>query len=116
MSPLSKNDLKIQASDLRSFVASGRLLAIQFSRGETTETFFRNQTELIQSKASSAAESLRGAKTQAGLDRDLTKITELAHEVSGALKEMHEGVDAAGSAAKLDSLTQQLSDEEDKLK
>jgi hypothetical protein len=116
MEPLNKDDLKIQASDLRSFAAAGRLLAIQFSRGETTETFFRNQTVLIQDKASSAESSLRDAKTKPELRPQLNELAALAHEVSGRLDEMHRGSDAGGITNKLDSLTHQLIAQEDRLK
>jgi hypothetical protein len=116
IAPLNKDDLKIQAGDLRSFAAAGRLLAIQFSRGETTETFFRNQTELIEDKASSAESSLRDAKAKPELSQQLVEITHLAHQLSGTLDEMHRGAAAAGAAAELDSLTHQLSTQEDRLK
>jgi hypothetical protein len=116
MEPLNKDDLKIHTGDLRSFAAAGRLLAIQFSRGEMTETFFRNQTELIQEKASTTESSLRDAKTTPELSTQLKEVTSLAHEVSAALSEMHSGADASSSTAKLDSLTHQLSTQEDRLK
>lgn len=114
--PLTKDDLRIQAGDLRSFAASGRLLAIQFSRGETTETFFHNQTELVQSKASDAEKSLQGVRTQPELRDHLDKIARLSHDLTTALNELQNGTDIAASAAKLDALTHQISDEEDSLK
>jgi hypothetical protein len=116
MAPLNKDDLKIQAGDLRSFAAAGRLLAIQFSRGETTETFFRDQTELIEDKASSAESSLSDAKTKPELHQQLAEITSLGHQLSGTLDEMHHGSDAVGAAGELDSLTHRLSTQEDRLK
>jgi hypothetical protein len=116
MEPLNKDDLKIQASDLRSFAAAGRLLVIQFSRGETTETFFRNQTELIKDKASASEDSLRNAKTEPELRPRLNELVDLAHEVSSTLDEMHGGANVAASATKLDTLTHQLSAQEDRLK
>jgi len=118
LAPLNKDDLKIQAGDLRAFAAAGRLLAIQFSRGETTETFYRNQTELIEDKASAAESSLRDAKTKPELRQQLAEITFLAHQLSGTLDEMHHGSNAAAAAAagELDSLTHQLSTQEDRLK
>jgi hypothetical protein len=116
LSPLSKDNLRTEAGDLRSFAAAGRLLAIQFSRGEITETFFRNQTELVQGKAAAAEISLRDAKTKPELSSQLNELTSLAHEVSYALSEMQSGADASGLAAKLDLLTQELSAQEDRLK
>jgi hypothetical protein len=116
MAPLNKDDLKIQAGDLRSFAAAGRLLAIQFSRGETTETFFQNQTELIEDKASAAESSLRDAKTKPELRQQLAETTSLAHQLSETLNKMHGGSDADALAAELDSLTHQLSTQEDRLK
>ena len=114
--PLSRDDLRIQAGALRSFAASGRLLAIQFSRGETTETFFHNQTELIQNKASDAEKSLSGAKTLPDLREDLDRIAKLCHDLTAALNDLQNGPDSAASAAKLDALTHQINNEEDKLK
>jgi len=114
--PLGKDDLRIKAGDLRSFAASGRLLAIQFSRGETTDTFFHNQTELIQGKATDAEMSLNGAKTEPDLKEHFVKITLLSHDLSRALSELQNGSDVAASAARLDALTHQISNEEDSLK
>ena len=116
MSPLSRDDLRTQAGDLRSFAAAGRLLAIQYSRGETTEKFFRNQTELLQDKASAEENSLRSAKTKPGLDSQLDELGSLASEVSSGLNEMHDGSNADSSASRLEMLTHQLSAQEDRLK
>ena len=114
--PLSKDDLRIQAGDLRSFAASGRLLAIQFSRGETTETFFHNQTELIQSKASDAEKSLNEAKTLPELREHLDRMAGLSHDLTAALNELTHGTDAAAAGDRLDVLTHRISNEEDSLK
>ena len=114
--PLNKDDLKIAAGDLRSFAASGRLLAIQYSNGLTTETFFRNQTELIQEKAKASADSLRGSKAEPDMHAHLSKAATLAQEITNALTESENTNDPAMEAAKLDSLTQQVSQEEDALK
>jgi len=114
--PSNKDELKIAAGDLRSFAASGRLLAIQYSKGLTTETFFRNQTELIQEKAKASADSLRGSKAEPDMHAHLSKAATLAQEITNALTESENTNDPAMEAAKLDSLTQQVSQEEDALK
>jgi hypothetical protein len=116
MSPLGKPDLKIQAGDLRALSASGRLLAIQYSKGDTTQTFLENQAELIQSNASSAESSLKKSKVQAGLEPQLQQLTDLATQVSQALEELATAADPKGSASKLDALARKLNDMEEQLK
>jgi hypothetical protein len=116
MSPLNKDDLKIQAGDLRAYAASGRLLAVQYAKGDTTQTFLQNQAELIQSNASSAEGSLKKAKVKAGLESQHQQLTDLATQLSGALKELMTAEDTNGAASKLDTLARKLNDMEEELK
>src|SRR5690348_352772 len=58
MKPLNVDELKINTSDLRSLAASGDQLAVQFLRGNLTDTFFQTQTSLLQDKVKSTRKSL----------------------------------------------------------
>ena len=58
---ISRDDLKIDAGDLGTFASAGSLLCEQYMAGNTTDTFFRNQSEMLRDKVRSGREAITGS-------------------------------------------------------
>src|SRR5215213_2578973 len=56
--PMSKDEIKIAAADLRSFSAAGAQLCAQFLDGQTTETFLKTQSSLLEDKVADLKKQL----------------------------------------------------------
>jgi hypothetical protein len=57
---LSKTDIQLAASDLRTFAASAQMLVEQCSTGRATEIFCREQSDLLSSKIDDSLHALDG--------------------------------------------------------
>jgi hypothetical protein len=116
MRPLNKEDLKIEAGDLRALAAAGRLVAIQYTKGDTTDTFFRNQTELIETKVSNDEDSLQNAEAKPEVGRQLAELVSLAGQTPHVLGKMKTSSDVSTPISELDSITYKFKNLEDELK
>jgi hypothetical protein len=85
LKPLSRDDLKVEASDLRSFAASSKQLAEQQVAGQLTQKFFDSQTELLKDKVHSSRSSLDSADVENGLELDHWRVRHLARQLEDAL-------------------------------
>jgi hypothetical protein len=56
--PVSLDELKADVGDLRTSASAGRLLATQYMDGKVTETFLRNNAQLIYDQTSSIRKNL----------------------------------------------------------
>ena len=116
ISPLNKDDLKIQAGDLRTFASVGHQLAVQYASGRLTETFFRSQTELVSDKVESARSSLANSGAEPNVADDLAAITRLSEELQGSFNDLLSTSDPSVLAGRLRSLEDKAKSSEDKLK
>jgi hypothetical protein len=92
MKPLGRAELKIEAADLRSYAAAGRLLAEQALTGKTTQAFFQTQTYLLQDKAESATKKLDSVEPKSGLEAQHLQARHLARQVQTALQSLNASV------------------------
>jgi hypothetical protein len=67
---LSRTDVQLAAGDLRTFAASAHMLVEQCSAERATETFCRQQSELLSSKVEDALRELNGHGGPAELERN----------------------------------------------
>lgn len=87
--PLNRDELKIEISDLRSFVAAGTLLAQQAASATVTRAYFETQTDLLQDKAETAMKSLEGSQVEPGLELKHWQARQLASQVNAALDKLY---------------------------
>jgi len=76
---LSRTDVQLAAGDLRTFAASAQMLVEQCSAGRATETFCRQQSELLSSKVEDAIQQLNGQAGPAESERE--KLAQSAAEL-----------------------------------
>src|SRR4051794_343161 len=60
-SRLSREDIKIAASDLRSYAAAAQMLCERHKTGDTTDIFFRSQSDMLREKVNDARTELDGS-------------------------------------------------------
>jgi hypothetical protein len=82
ISPLDRNDIRLEVGDLRSFASAGAELADQFASKRTTETFFNSQARLIGDKVKTSAQTLRDGKAKPEAERERVNAAELASELN----------------------------------
>jgi hypothetical protein len=111
--PLKKDDIKIEAADLRSFAAVGWSLTEQYSAGQLTETFFRNQTELTAQKVEDAVSYLENSRSTSDVSNEHKNVTRLAQELLRTFDQVESSPN--GANAKFSTLGQQLKQIEDRL-
>ena len=104
MQPLNRSDIKLNASDLRSFASAGHQLIEQYKQGQLTETFFRSQIELLNEKVSTTAGSLRDTEAEPNAEKDRRDASDLAGQLEGVIGNLDE------NSPDLDSADRQISD------
>jgi len=103
LQPLNKNDIKLTASDLRSFSAAGRQLTAQHQAGHLTDTFFNTQVESLNDKVSDARQSLIDSDAEPEAKQSQRTALDLASQIDATLDQMQ------GSPQNESSIAQQLS-------
>jgi hypothetical protein len=96
MKPLTADELKIDASDLRSLSSSGAQLQHQYPRGTLTAAFFRTQASLLRDNVKSTRESLESARPEPDVEAELAKIRALAGQLEEAYNTLVDGSAGAG--------------------
>jgi hypothetical protein len=109
MRPLNKNDIKMNASDIRSFAATARRLNEQHEQQQLTEQFFDAQVELLSEKVEATKESLETV-TEPDAENDRREAADLSTQLSNAVDEMAAGDDSAQTFATVESRSRQLED------
>ena len=87
--PLNRDELKIEVSDLRSFVAAGTLLVQQAASGKITRVYFETQTDLLQDKAETAMKSLDKSQVAPGLEVKHWRARQMASQTNTALEKLY---------------------------
>jgi hypothetical protein len=116
LKPMDKDEIKNEASDLRSFASAGRQLAEQHLAGQTTSTFFQSQSSLLEDKAHASKKSLESSKAEKGMELKLWEARHLAGQVEAALDSLDGTPDLNEPKEELRSLAEQLKHLEDQLK
>jgi hypothetical protein len=88
-STLSEKTLQKQRETVRSAAAEGVLLASDVARDRTTEPFARIHAETLAGQAKKAAETLRKAKPEPGLEDERRHALMTAQDVEQALEQLH---------------------------
>lgn len=89
---LSRTDIQLAAGDLRTFASATRMIIEQCSAGHATETFCRQQAEMLSSKIDDARDELKGNGGPAerergqleGMSAQLSEIVDRAQQLSSA--------------------------------
>jgi hypothetical protein len=117
LKPMSKDDLKIAASDLRSLAASSKQLTEQDVAGQLTRRFFDSQSQLIKKKVHSSRTSLDSADAEKGLELEHWNIRHLASQLDSTLDRLNDPTaNHSVEITPLDDLKTKLKQEEDTLK
>jgi hypothetical protein len=115
--PMSKDELKIATADLRSFSAAGAQLSVQFLDGQTTETFLKTQSSLLEDKVADLKKQLDSADPEKGFELKHWEARSLARQTDESLKRLAESAQtASGAKDELKNLFSKLKELEDSLK
>ena len=117
MQPLSLDSLKADVGDLRTSASAGRLLATQYTDGNVTETFMRNNAELIYSQVKSIRKSLDSADPDPDVVLEHWQARHYALQLEQSMYRMSNDSTGVGiERNKAGELMQQFIDIEQKLK
>ena len=115
--PISKEELAIETSDLRSLSAEGAELSAQLSSGKLTDAFFFGHVELMHDKIATARETLESPNTDTEVPLELDKARRLAERIDGELEKLSADEHYAGQAKQgFTALVEPLRQLEDELK
>ena len=104
LQPLNKNDIKLTASDLRSFAAAGRQLIAQHQAGHLTDTFFNTQVELLDDKVSDSRQMLIDSDAEPEAKQSQRAALDLASQIDAALDQIQGSQNVSSIAQQLSSL------------
>ena len=116
LEPLNKNDIKLTASDLRSFAAAGRQLIAQHQAGHLTDTFFNTQVELLDDKVSNSRQMLIDSDAEPEAKQSQRAALDLASQIDAALDQIQGSQNVSSIAQQLSSLENNSRQLEDLLK
>jgi len=116
LQPLNKNDIKLTASDLRSFSAAGRQLIAQHQAGHLTDTFFNTQVELLDDKVSNSRQMLIDSDAEPEAKQSQRAALDLASQIDAALDQIQGSQNVSSIAQQLSSLENNSKQLEDRLK
>ena len=116
LQPLNKNDIKLTASDLRSFAAAGRQLIAQHQAGHLTDTFFNTQVELLDDKVSNSRQMLIDSDAEPEAKQSQRAALDLASQIDAALDQIQGSQNVSSIAQQLSSLENNSKQLEDRLK
>ena len=116
LEPLNKNDIKLTASDLRSFAAAGRQLIAQHQAGHLTDTFFNTQVELLDDKVSNSRQMLIDSDAEPEAKQPQRAALDLASQIDAALDQIQGSQNVSSIAQQLSSLENNSKQLEDRLK
>ena len=116
LQPLNKNDIKLTASDLRSFAAAGRQLIAQHQAGHLTDTFFNTQVELLDDKVSDSRQMLIDSDAEPEAKQSQRAALDLASQIDAALDQIQGSQNVSSIAQQLSSLENNSKQLEDLLK
>jgi len=116
LEPLNKNDIKLTASDLRSFAAAGRQLIAQHQAGHLTDTFFNTQVELLDDKVSNSRQMLIDSDAEPEAKQSQRAALDLASQIDAALDRIQGSQNVSSIAQQLSSLENNSRQLEDLLK
>ena len=116
LQPLNKNDIKLTASDLRSFAAAGRQLIAQHQAGHLTDTFFNTQVELLDDKVSNSRQMLIDSDAEPEAKQSQRAALDLASQIDAALDQIQGSQNESSIAQQLSSLENNSKQLEDRLK
>ena len=110
MQPLSKNDVKMNVSDIRSFSATALRLHEQHERQQLTEQFFAAEVELLSKKVEATKETLE-ADTEPQAENDRREAADLSTQLRKAVEGLAGGNDSvAQTFASVEARSKQLED------
>ena len=116
LEPLNKNDIKLTASDLRSFAAAGRQLIAQHQAGHLTDTFFNTQVELLDDKVSNSRQMLIDSDAEPEAKQSQRAALDLASQIDAALDQIQGSQNVSSIAQQLSPLENNSKQLEDRLK
>jgi hypothetical protein len=108
-STLSEKTLQKQTETVQSAAAEGVLLASDVARDRTTEPFARVHSQKLAEQAKKAAETLRGAKPEPGLEDERRQALTKAQDVERALEQLHSQAANRELARRLERELEELS-------
>jgi hypothetical protein len=115
--PMSRDEMKIAAANLRSFTAAGAQLSAQFLDGQTTEIFLKTQSSLLEDKVKDLKKQLDSANPEKGFELKHWQARSLARQADESLTRLSDNPQAANQTnGELQNLFPQLKDLEDGLK
>jgi len=117
LSPLTKDDLRLEIADLRSFAQDGAQLINQHLAGQTTQTFFDSQAEQIKLKVDSSLKTLRNSSAKPEIETDRQQAVGLAQQLSSEFDRLSTSqLELERSGPRLKTLGKQLREMEERMK
>jgi hypothetical protein len=116
MKPLNADELKISASDLRTFSRTTQVLLDHLHRGDLTANFFHSQLSLVRDKVTSERKSLESSTAEGDVEQERAKLTDSAKQLESAMQIVDAHPDrSAQSEHDLEQLYQTFKNTEDQL-
>jgi len=117
LSPLTKDDLRLEVASLRSFAQDGAQLTNQHLAGQTTQTFFDSQAEQIKVKVDSSLKTLRNSSVKPEIETDRRYAMNLAEHLSSEFDRLSTSqLELERSGSRLKTLGKQLWEMEERMK
>jgi nitrogen fixation-related uncharacterized protein len=88
--PFDEDDIKTEASSLRTYTSEGVLLAEHYRAGLLTKKFFETESYLLYDKAKTERESLDSAKPDRGAELELRNTRQLAAKTEAAMAKLNQ--------------------------
>jgi hypothetical protein len=112
---VDQHALKQDAGTIASLATEGELLANDVSKGASTTTFARVQSDNLRREASNLADALGSRPTAPGIEPKVSEAAKLAAQVADQLNRIHRHPDDRSVATLVQRRLSDLSDEADKL-
>jgi hypothetical protein len=115
--PMDRDELKIDAANLRSLASGGDQLTGQFLDGRLTETFFHEQASLMRDNVKNTRKQIESSQAESELELKRWETGHLAQQLEGELSALSSGSRHPGQIrSELAALFTQLKQMEDSLK
>ena len=108
---LSKTDVQLAAGDLRTFAASAQMLVEQCTAERATETFCKQQAELLSTKVEDSLKELNGQAGPAEDERkQLSDVASRLHDIVLRADQLSSTPTDAADAGRLAAIAKRLED------
>ena len=111
---LSKKDVKIAAGEIRTLALASGQVSVHFAKGNLTEIFFRNQSELFLEKVHTTADQLENSADEEIAEKARLELNEIVGSLHSTLEKTQTGQSV--TTTELNELGYKAAAVEDRLK